>query len=362
MMMASSFLLRNQLLKTLLLLQSFGELMTLAAGRSSLAIRPIQSSAFMQLGELVTRDNTECPSSNYISCGSEVPSTFCCPKDSNCMVLASNTTAVCCPKGSCNLIEPIVCDLGYQNVSAFPKAPIHTTALDASLLRCGTQCCPFGYRCDSKNQCVLDEDQADYKSLVSVPLSTPTSSSATVLETSTSPTAQTSTTPTPTEGAVHESPSTVADTPSGKRDNAGPTGLVTALTVAGACSVTGVGIFIWTRWCRKSHGQAFAPQDSRRDSGWGSWKCPSATGSTPLLPQHLSRRDDGKSIDTPREFEFRQPELPPQRQDTSPVELPATPVSFCMWSNLENAAVEEPQLAYVIPAKRDQTRRKSVTK
>ncbi|EFQ29802.1 uncharacterized protein GLRG_04946 [Colletotrichum graminicola M1.001] len=63
---------------------------------------------------------------------------FCCPSDTTCLVLAENTTALCCPKGaSCDVISPIICDITAQNVIENPTSPIHTTKLKESLPSCG---------------------------------------------------------------------------------------------------------------------------------------------------------------------------------------------------------------------------------
>ncbi|CAM1508192.1 Fc.00g050400.m01.CDS01 [Cosmosporella sp. VM-42] len=311
--------------------------------------------------ELLHRsDDLSCPSSEYSSCGSQVPSNFCCPSDSKCLILAANTTLVCCPNGDCNTIKPIVCNVKLQDASKHPGAPILTTALDRDLPRCGSACCPFGYVCNNKEHCVKDADQEDYEYLVPEPSttsSTPVTTSLMYRETSAAPDAPKVEMPATTSTAPTES-----STPESKPEDSGvgPAGLVTATTVAGVCCFAGIGIFIWMKWGRKKR-RSRESFTHHRDSGWGSWsswKCfPAPDGQSPLLPRHLviKRGLDDKFIVTPGESEFspRAPPVVPRRSNTaSPAELPASPVSLCMWQNLENAEVKEPQLAYVVPAKR----------
>ncbi|KAF7558055.1 hypothetical protein G7046_g5910 [Stylonectria norvegica] len=318
---------------------------------------------YQQLPELIPRDNSLCPSAGYEACGNEVPSDFCCPGASTCLILASNTTAVCCPKGACAAIQPIVCDLKLQDVSKYPKAPIHTVALDGSLPRCGSGCCPFGYVCNDDDQCSLDKHQDHYAFLVPQPSSTPATSSVMSMETSAVPVDPVPSLPTTSATPPSQAAEPTESSHESKRAS-DPAGLVTAVTVAGVCCFAGIGIFVWMKWFRKKK-KAMSTRQSfthHRDSGWGSWKCFATPGQTPLLPRHLvlQRGPDDKFIVTPSEAEFAlpTPPAPPLRINTaSPVELPATPVSPCMWMNLEHAAVEEPKLAYVIPAKRGAKRR-----
>lgn len=89
-----------------------------------------------------------------------LPSNFCCGPSSDCIVLAGNTTVLCCPSGSsCSTIRPIGCDITQQNATANPDLALMTTALTAKLPTCGDSCCPFGYSCSSSNNCVLDANQ-----------------------------------------------------------------------------------------------------------------------------------------------------------------------------------------------------------
>src|SRR5438045_4191459 len=78
--------------------------------------------------ELVRKDAT-CGDPNATQCPG-VPNGFCCSSSAQCLVLASNTTVLCCPKGeTCELIAPITCDINQQNVKLHPLAALFTTNL-----------------------------------------------------------------------------------------------------------------------------------------------------------------------------------------------------------------------------------------
>ncbi|KAJ6095487.1 hypothetical protein N7486_006233 [Penicillium sp. IBT 16267x] len=125
--------------------------------------------------EILPRSDS-CPSS-YDSCGGNVPSDFCCPSSSTCLVLDNDTTVLCCPSGSsCDYISPITCDIQEQNATAYPKASVKTTLLDESLPKCGNECCPFGYTCENDNLCHMTN---------STTTATTTTSSTTISTTST---------------------------------------------------------------------------------------------------------------------------------------------------------------------------------
>lgn len=305
--------------------------------------------------ELFSRDDSLCLVSNYTPCGGGAPDNFCCPRDTKCMVVAANTTALCCPNGSCGKLEPITCNVGYQNVTAYPDAPIHTVALEKELPKCGKQCCPFGYKCNSQTQCVLSDDESDYTTLVPQPTRAPTTTSkpaqaTTQILSTTTTSLQISSSQVSSSVTTATSSSSARSTEASDNENKGPpTGIVTAVTVAGVCSVFGIILFFWIRKSRKRQSQC---PDQPRDSGWGSWRWgPTTATNTPLLPNHIQRSADGRFIITPRISEFSSPVLSQKISPNSPVELPATPVSPCMWMNLEDAAVEEPRLAFVIPAR-----------
>ncbi|KAI8963507.1 hypothetical protein F5Y11DRAFT_146952 [Daldinia sp. FL1419] len=99
-------------------------------------------------------------SNYYSSCDSPAPSNFYCHIDTNCIVLAANTTVLCCPKasrGNCQEINVIACNLDQQ----IPFSSIQTIVREGDLPRCGTGCCPWGYHCGSDNLCYMDQDQSN---------------------------------------------------------------------------------------------------------------------------------------------------------------------------------------------------------
>ncbi|KAH7152178.1 hypothetical protein B0J13DRAFT_619759 [Dactylonectria estremocensis] len=321
---------------------------------------------------LVTLDDSSCPIANYTQCGSQVPDNLCCPDNSHCMILASNTTIVCCPKGSdCGVIKPIVCNVALQDTLDYPKSPIRTIALNASMETCGSACCPFGYICEDDSKCVLDDNQDDYSYLMeettikSFSSTTALSFTSTSMPTPTSASASTSTSvevvatsevpnqvlPEPssiTSTAITESSTSDDSSSDDKKDGNMPVGVVAAGTVGGVCVFSALGIFIWLKWFRKRN-QPINSTPNTPSEDWGFYYSPRTTRHV-----HLARRSDDKFAITPSTAGFSFTPIlqaPRFRQESDPVELPATPVSLCMWMNLEDASVEEPKLAYVVPAR-----------
>ncbi|KAF4972063.1 hypothetical protein FSARC_1281 [Fusarium sarcochroum] len=327
--------------------------------------------SFMDFPSQHQERDGSCPISGERWCGNDLPGDFCCPSKSSCKILAANTTALCCPKGmKCEVILPITCNIASQDPSHNPQAGVKTLVLDRELKRCGSKsgtkkCCPFGYSCKGDKECVLDEDQEEsYAFLLPVPESTSTTSPvATPTDTSSSVTSdvlpmETSEVPDrilqpPSATATAATAESSAPDDEDEENSSGisPTGVVTAGTIAGFCCVAGVGIFIWMKWFRKKKNLDTPNMPLTRES-WGYFSTRS-TPSTRFL--HLARGPNDKIIVTPSTAGFSPP-VPPlapitEEKEQSPVELPATPVSLCMWSNFENAAVEEPKLAYVVPAR-----------
>ncbi|KAM0434643.1 hypothetical protein ACHAPT_003742 [Fusarium lateritium] len=96
-----------------------------------------------------------------VSCNSELTDLFCCSKGYSCILLAGNTSAMCCPEGrNCDEVRPITCDLRGQDITKYPKAPVMTVITNLDLPKCGSNCCPFGYTCQGDTKCVLDKDQS----------------------------------------------------------------------------------------------------------------------------------------------------------------------------------------------------------
>lgn len=110
---------------------------------------------------LFARDDT-CGDASYSKCPQAgLPSNFCCKPGTSCISLAGNTTILCCPEGDdCSTIAAIVCDVQLQNATSAPDAVVKTTALTSKLPTCGSMCCPFGYTCDSDNNCAKNDDQS----------------------------------------------------------------------------------------------------------------------------------------------------------------------------------------------------------
>ncbi|KAF7550847.1 hypothetical protein G7Z17_g5441 [Cylindrodendrum hubeiense] len=328
---------------------------------------------------LVARDDSSCPVSGYNQCGSQVPDNLCCSTDTNCMIIASNTTIICCPKGSsCDAIKPIVCEVAYQDTLKFPKSSIQTLALNATMETCGSACCPFGYLCQDDSKCILDTNQDDYDFLMSETKSTPVKSESISASASTStsaptPTSTSTSTSTsalasetsddvpnyiiPDQSSITSTAATESSTSDGDSSDSGdddkgsniPPGVVAASTVGGVCCLSALGIFIWLKWFRRKRSVTDNPYNTSSEESWGYYSTP---GSTRRV--YLSRGPDDKFVVTPSTAGFSPPPIPQApgfREDSDPVELPATPVSMCMWMNLEDASVEEPKLAYVVVAK-----------
>ncbi|PSS23093.1 hypothetical protein M430DRAFT_26027 [Amorphotheca resinae ATCC 22711] len=147
------------------------------------------STAAQSSPDLFERAST-CGDPAYTQCSQAgLPSNFCCGPSSDCVVLAANTTVLCCPSGSsCSVIKSITCDITQQNATAHPDISLMTTALTGTLPTCGTGCCPFGYSCNSDNNCVINANQD-----TAPDSSTSSSSSATAASSSSAATSSSST-------------------------------------------------------------------------------------------------------------------------------------------------------------------------
>lgn len=97
--------------------------------------------------------------SDLQQCGSDFPSSFCCPKDSTCMGLNSGSvkSVICCPAGSdCSYIQPTTCDVTQLNATLHPDNQMHLSKTEGiELPKCGDKCCTLGYTCQS-NMCAKD--------------------------------------------------------------------------------------------------------------------------------------------------------------------------------------------------------------
>ncbi|OLN82113.1 hypothetical protein CCHL11_07658 [Colletotrichum chlorophyti] len=265
---------------------------------------------------------------------------FCCPSDTTCMVLASNTTALCCPRGSsCDTISPIICDMAAQDVVENPSSPIHTTNLDESLPSCGGRCCPFGYVCQDDSACVLDQEAqtpsrtvSDVTKTTSAPTQMATADGRPAVST---PTTQETSTPSSTAPAETEPP---AASPGNSKTN----GIIAGTTVAAVASVAGLTCLLWLkrRSISEKVGCARFPRPWQQLRGQQQPDGP--------LPRYAS---------PPPAYtmEMKQPPLnqyafkhysPESVGNTVPVELPATPVSFSTWIVRNEGEPRRPRTHY----------------
>lgn len=282
---------------------------------------------------------SSCPIPDYQQCGDGLPSNFCCQSGTSCLALAQNTAALCCPEGGdCSQIRPITCSIDLQNATAYPASPVHTANLTGELPSCGTGlCCPFGYSCSGNSICVLD--QVDTSSVAGI-LTAATSSSVTTTSTTSSVVAHT--TPLMTETASSplviptSAPSPAEpDGSSPKTSNRSQTvGIAAGSTAAGVISILGLLFFAWIKRqrIRETLQRKFPEAAARRFS-----KTP-----PPLPPK------------PPFEPQLRRQQImgfePPPLVQTSPVELPATPVSFSFWQR--RWSLRQPNKAH-LPYPRD---------
>jgi hypothetical protein len=140
----------------------------------------IWNSAAAQSSHNLFERASTCADASFNQCTEAgLPSSFCCPSSSTCVALAANTTVLCCPTGAdCSTIKPIPCDVTLQNATLYPDNTLKTTALTGTLPTCGSQCCPFGYACNSAGNCVMNADQQTSVPTIST-TSSPSSTRAT---------------------------------------------------------------------------------------------------------------------------------------------------------------------------------------
>ncbi|KAF2710569.1 hypothetical protein K504DRAFT_466972 [Pleomassaria siparia CBS 279.74] len=98
--------------------------------------------------------------SGLAQCGTGFPFEFCCPTGSTCTALNSTgvIAAICCPKGSdCSYIKPVTCDVNQFNATLHPDNQVHLSDTKGiTLPKCGTQCCPLGYKCAPGGMCAAE--------------------------------------------------------------------------------------------------------------------------------------------------------------------------------------------------------------
>lgn len=105
-----------------------------------------------QASAILSRQAATCGGNTDLQqCGNGFPSSFCCPKDSTCMELNSQSvqSVICCPAGSdCAFIQTITCDVNQLNATLHPDNQMHLSeTVGIELPKCGDRCCPLGYTC-----------------------------------------------------------------------------------------------------------------------------------------------------------------------------------------------------------------------
>ncbi|GKT40867.1 uncharacterized protein ColSpa_01048 [Colletotrichum spaethianum] len=278
---------------------------------------------------------------------------FCCPSDTTCLVLAEKTTALCCPKGaSCDIISPIICDITAQDVVENPTSPIHTTKLKEALPSCGSRCCPFGYTCRGGSACVLNQEQKSQTSSSVLPT---TSTKTTTSETQATTQAVISTssesipaapTPSASQGQEPSAPSATvpAETPAAATSTGNSTsgGIIAGTTVAAVASVAGLTCLLWLkrRSISEKVGSVRFPrpwQQLREQSSEQDVSLPRYNSPPPAYTIEMKA--------PPKHTAFRH-YSPESVGDVVPVELPATPVSFSVWTVRTEGEARRPRSHY----------------
>lgn len=285
------------------------------------------------------RTSSETCPSNYFQCGNSLPSNFCCPTGTTCNSLADDTTVLCCGEGlDCSSILPITCSINELNATAFPETSVHTTNLTAELPTCGDGCCPFGYACNGDSTCDLIESDS---------LETATSSqspTSTVLV-STAPGTGTALV-TASETAQAVSSSTSGEAPLHYPDSQNRAiAIATGTSVGVIVCIGGIIAFILLKRRRATR----IATEAGRELGTQS----RATRET--IPVHnrsagtLSAKDSSAPQRSPPPpplppKEYYQPVKRKRRSllswvpsfvNRTPAELPATPVSFSHWGQVQ---------------------------
>ena len=290
----------------------------------------------------------------YSACGQGLPANFCCSPGSKCIVLASNTTALCCPNGqTCNAITPTTCDVGLMNVAGHPGSPILTTALDSDLSSCGNStCCPLGYECASRSDgapyCAMAKNQAAYTSLVSqkTKAAISTASASTTAHTSTTATATADSTRTTTLQSFTDTAAANATARAETGAAARSAGVIAGSVIAAIVVFVGIGLFFWVkrrklpdhsrskpapvRSMHQHEGPYQAPaydiprtEISKKLQPNPATFCEALTTSPAYVAVTAFEDLDGSKAS--------HSECSGIQTAQSPVELPASPVSFSMW-------------------------------
>ncbi|SPO00873.1 uncharacterized protein DNG_03621 [Cephalotrichum gorgonifer] len=255
-----------------------------------------------------------CSAKSLGFCPADLPDNFCCPSGTTCIPLAGFTTALCCPDGlTCKKIQPIICDITYQDADANIAGAVKTTALRSTLPKCGSRCCPFGYSCNDADECVMDEDQSK-----SPPDASPSE-----------PATATASTP-----AKTGDPSDLVPIPAGgegEGDRPFPTTAVVLGVIGGVLAVVAVGLFflLWRRRKGKSEREIPAaaaakssPRHSEASSSFGN------TISDPILDPGTIRTDFIRKPESAKSHGTqRQPHSPYRAGPPSQMMAQMSPVS-----------------------------------
>lgn len=303
--------------------------------------------------------SASCRRTGQSLCSRNFPIDFCCDKTTTCKILAGATTALCCPDGSCSVIMPRSCNINWLDVEQFPDAPIVSSALDYKLPSCGKDssgeqtCCPFGYSCGQNGTvCVLDKDQRSLKAkksddfLARTQTDSSSSTLPTATATSTSPTKATSTTA--ADSAPEQTTGAQTEGVGGKQTNSSTVGIAVG-SALGAAAMIGVMLCLAWKKYRISEsvsrlGHRHSQEKHQRHRRFlPSWVCRNLQRGehidqmpTPPPPAYAPYHLD---LDKCRRVPRRKT-VPPSRnktpaqvmQECSPVELPASPVSFSFWN------------------------------
>ncbi|KAF2669566.1 hypothetical protein BT63DRAFT_425264 [Microthyrium microscopicum] len=105
------------------------------------------------LSNLHARDSAQCGGDATLTpCGGSRPANWCCPSTTQCLTLNNTGTqaVICCPNGSsCATIQPITCDITFEDATKYPSSSVHIANLSMALPVCGSSCCPIGFECQT---------------------------------------------------------------------------------------------------------------------------------------------------------------------------------------------------------------------
>ncbi|KAI6382580.1 hypothetical protein MCOR25_000583 [Pyricularia grisea] len=253
---------------------------------------------------------------------------------------------------------PRSCNINWLDVEQFPDAPVVSTALDYKLPSCGEDssgeqtCCPFGYSCGQNGTlCVLDKDQrslrAEKNNDFFARTQTGSSSSTRPTATATSTQATDASSPTTTDSTSEQTTEPQTEGGGGKQTISSTVGIAVG-SALGAAAMIGVMLCLaWKRYRisesvsirRHRHGQEkhhgprrFLPSWVRRNLQRDGHIDQMPTPPPPAYaPYHLDL-DKCRRVPRRKTVPSSRKAPAPIIQECSPVELPASPVSFSFWN------------------------------